>query len=215
MSFRSFVVSGCVCALLAGGAAFAQTTAPTAPAAPTAEPALPPSPTVTGPSKIAIINIQQAILSTDQGKKLYAALQQRFAPKRTEIQTAQDEITKLNGQLSSGGNTMSADAKNQLTQEIARKQRDLQQNVDNAQTDYQNAETELMNTVGNTMMPMLKTYADQHGYTVVIDVSMSWPQSPVLYFNPGTDITGDIVKIYDQQHTSTSTSSTAKPAAGK
>lgn len=212
MNFRSLLVTGCACALLLGGAAAAQTS----PTAGAALPALPPSPTVTGPSKIAIVNIQQAIFSTEQGKKLDAALQARFAPKKTELNNAQDELNKLNSQLTAGGNTMSAAAKTQLQQEIASKQRDLTQNVDNAQTDYQNAQSDLLNTVGNTMMPLLKTYAVQHGYTAVIDVSMSWPQSPVLYFNPGIDITGDIVKLFDQAHpASAASSSTSKPAAAK
>jgi len=212
MNFRSLLVTGCACALLLGGAAAAQTSS--APAAPAP---LPPPPTVTGPSKIAIINIQEAILSTEQGKKLNAALQVRFAPKKTELGNEQDELNKLNSQLTAGGNTMSVTAKTQLQQEIASKQRDFTQNADNAQTDYQNAQSDLLNTVGNTLMPLLKTYAEQHGYTAVIDVSMSWPQSPVLYFNPGTDITGDIVKLFDQAHpaTTSSTSSTSKPAAAK
>lgn len=214
MNFRSLLVSGCACAVLLAGAAFAQT-APTASSGATALPALPPSPTVTGPSKIAIIDIETAILSTDQGKKLNAALQQRFAPKRSQLQSEADAISKLTSQLNAGGNTMSADAKAQLQQQIARQQRDLQQDSDNAQSDYQQAQTDLLNTVGATMMPLLKNYAEQHGYTAIIDVSMSWPQSPVLYYNPGTDITGDIVRLYDQAHPESGSTTTSKPSASK
>jgi len=159
---------------------------------------------------MAVINIQEAIMTTAEGKKLDAALQARFAPKRAEIESAQKEITTLQNQLNAGGNTMSQTAKDDLNRQIQTKQRDAQQNMDNAQSDYQTAQTDLMNTVGGKMMPILKSYAEEHGYTAVIDVSLPWPQSPVLYYNPGTVITSDIVKLYDQAHPVTA-SSTGKP----
>ncbi|MGH9394287.1 MAG: OmpH family outer membrane protein [Terriglobales bacterium] len=160
----------------------------------------PPSPTVTGPSKIAIINIQQTIAETGEGKKLALALDARFAPKETEIQNTNKAIAALQKQLTDQGNTMSQQAKDDLNREIAAKQRDAQQSAQNAESDFQNAQAEMMNTVAGKMMPVLKKYAEEHGYTAVIDISMNWPQSPVLYYNPGTDITGDMIKLYDQAH---------------
>lgn len=202
MDFKPSLVLGCVVACL-GVLTFAcpasAQTAPPKPA-PAAAAALPPSPTVTGPSKIAIISIQVAITNTAEGKKLEGELDARFAPKNTEIQNGQRQIEALQKQLTDGGNTMSQQAKADLNNEIQTKQRDYQQTAQNAQSDYQNAQTELMNQVGGKMMPILKTYAEQHGYTAVVDVSFGWPQSPVLYYNPGIDITGDIIKLYDQAH---------------
>lgn len=203
MNFRFALASVCLSAALLATGAPAQTAPQPAPAGP---------PTVTGPSKIAMINIQDAILSTAEGKKLNAAMQARFAPRSTDLTNQKNEITALQNQLDAGGNTMSTDAKATLTQEITTKTRDYQQSVTNAQTDFQDAQTELMNTVGNKMMPILKTYAEAHGYTAVIDISLPWPQSPVLYYNPGTVITSDIVKLYDAAHPVAAATSTAKPA---
>ncbi len=184
----SLVLVGCLCASLPVAAMAQAKPAASAPAAPS------------GPSKIGIINIQEAIVTTQEGQKLEAALRTRFAPRQAEISSAQKEIQALQKQLADGGNTMSADAKSQLTQEIATKQRDFQQTAQNAQTDYQSAETDLMNAVGTKMMAVLQTYAKQHGYTAIVDVSLPWPQSPVLYYNPGTVITKDIVRLYDAAH---------------
>ncbi|HXR96671.1 MAG TPA: OmpH family outer membrane protein [Terriglobales bacterium] len=193
----------CVCLSILACAAFAQTT----PAPATAPPAT--SPTVTGPSKVGILNIQEAIETTGEGKKLEAALSARFAPKSAEIAAAQKEIATLQNQLNSGSNTMSDATKADLQRQIQTKQRDAQQVADNAQTDYQAAQADIMNTVGAKMMEILKKYAEEHGYTAIIDVSLPWPQSPVLYFNPGTVVTSDIVKLYDAAHPVAAT--TAKP----
>ncbi|MGH9487154.1 MAG: OmpH family outer membrane protein [Terriglobales bacterium] len=195
-----------LCAALLSAAAVAQSAKP-APRAPV----LPASPTVTGPSKIGIINIREAIMKTAEGKKLFANLQARFAPRETSLKNAQNAITALQNQLKNGGNTMSDQAKQDLSQQIQGKQRDYQQTVQNDQSDYQNAQTNVLNTVGNKMMPIIEKYAKDHGYTAIVDVSFGWPQTPVLYYNPGAVVTGDIVRLYDQAHPASVASDPGSP----
>jgi outer membrane protein len=204
MTFRTLVLAGC-CATLLAPAAMAQAK----PAAPPAAAAAPiASPTVTGPSKIGFINIQEAIASTEEGKKMAADLKSRFSPKQTDLENQQKAIDALQKRLQDGGNTMSQAAKDDLTRQIQSKQRDFQQDVQNFQSDTQSAESDAMNTIGQKMLPLLKKYADDHGYTAIVDISLGWPQQSVLYFNPGTVITGDMVKIYDQAHPLAASSTT-------
>lgn len=214
MKFKLLALVVGICCVLSALPLTAQTTqAPAqANAAAAALPPPPGPPTVTGPSKIGIIDIQQAIASTQEGKKLDAGVQASFAPKRAELDNEAKAIQAIQNQINAGGNTMSAEAKSQLNQELQSKQRDYQQAADNAQSDYQNAETNVMNTIGAKMMPMIKKYAEDHGYTAIVDVSMPWPQSPVLYYNPGTVITGDIIREYDAANPVGATA--AKPGGG-
>lgn len=198
-------LAAALCTALFATAALAQTSAAAKPES--AAPAV-----VAGPTRIAIINIEEAISETQEGQKLGEGLKSQFAPKRAELEASQKQITAMQKQLADGGNTMSQTAKADLSNQIQSKERDFQQAADNAQSDYQNAQTELMNTVGNKLMPILKTYAEQHGFTEVLDVSMQWPQNPVLYSNPGADITKEIVKLYDQAHPS---AAPAKPSGGQ
>lgn len=153
-----------------------------------------------GPSKIAIINIQQAIEATAEGRKAGTALEARFAPRQSELQTMETQIQALQKQLSDPSGALSAQAKSDLTSQLQARQRDYSQAGQNAESDFQQAQTELLNTIGAKVMPILQQYASQHGYTLVMDVSLRWPQSPLLYFDPGTNITADIVKLYDQAH---------------
>lgn len=206
MTFRTLVLTG-LCAALMAPAALAQAKPAAPPAATAAAPTG--SPTVTGPSKIGFINIQQAIASTEEGKKLAADLKTRFTPKQTDLENQQKAIDALQKRLQDGGNTMSQAAKDDLNRQIQTKQRDFQQDVQNFQSDTQSAESDAMNTIGQKMMPLLKKYADDHGYTAIVDISLGWPQQSVLYFNPGTIITGDIVKLYDQAHPLAASSTTA------
>lgn len=163
-------------------------------------PALPPAPTVTGPSKLAFINFQQAISETTDGAKLVAQLKAKYEPKQAQFAKENAQIQAMEKQLSDGASTMSADAKQQLSQKIQDQQRNLQQSAQDAQSDYQQDVEGVLQQVGTKLMPVIESYARQHGYTLVVDSGLRWPQSPVVYAEQGTDITGAVVRLYDQQH---------------
>ena len=59
------------------------------------------------PSKIGIIHIQNAIISTKDGQKAANELQTRFAPKKADLEKKQSTISQLQDQLRKGSNTMS------------------------------------------------------------------------------------------------------------
>ncbi len=148
--------------------------------------------------KIGIINIQQAIQGSQEGKKAVADLNTEFKPKQTDLQNQSKEIQSLQQKLQDGGNTLSADAKAELTRTIESKQKDLQRAYEDAQSDYQNATNDAINRIGTKMMQIINAYAQEHGFTLILDVSS--PQTPVLYASEAINITPDIIKLYDQKY---------------
>ncbi|MBI3280039.1 MAG: hypothetical protein HYZ57_09385 [Acidobacteria bacterium] len=65
----------------------------------------------TTPTKIGVIQIQAAIISTREGKKAAADLEARSAPKKKELEKQQAEINALRDQLQKSSNTASEDVK--------------------------------------------------------------------------------------------------------
>jgi len=185
---------------LAMGAALAYGQAAGAAAAPA--PAAGPAPT-----KIAIINITQAILGTKDGQVAATALQARFAPRQQELQKRQTEIAGLREQLAKGSATMSQEAKDKLMRDIDSGTKALNRENEDAQADLDQEQGKVQQDLGGKIMAIIDQYALKNGYAVVLDVSN--PQSPVLWAASAVEITGDIVKLYDQAHPSTA----AAPAA--
>jgi outer membrane protein len=154
------------------------------------------SPTGPPPSKVCIIGIQQAIANTNEGKKELDGLQQRFAPKQAELKALNDEIEKLKAQLQAQGDKLSEEARAAQVRTIESKQKLLQRNFDDAQSEFQQAQQEIFNRLGAKMAKILADYAVKNGYGVVLDVSN--PQTtPVLYAS--TNITQEIIDAYNAQ----------------
>jgi outer membrane protein len=176
--------------------------------APTQAAAPPPHQAMPGPAatKIAIINIQSAILNTKDGQKAAAD-----NPRKTELDKKRTEIDAIQEQLRKGAATMSDEAKERLQKEIDAGTKELNRKGQDMNDDLEQEQGRIMQDLGAKMMKIVEEYAAQNGYAVVLDVSN--PQTDVLWAAASTNITPDIVRLYDQAHPNAA--APAPPAAAK
>ncbi len=154
-------------------------------------------------SKIAIINIQQAIAECEEGKKESATLSAKANAKKAELEKIQKDIEAMQKQLQDQATTLNDDAKAQLSRQIDQKTKDLQRQQQDAQDEFQNLSGEVVNKIGRKMLKIIDQYATEQGYTAVLDVSS--PQAGVLWFAPTANITTEIIRRYDAANVSGAT----------
>ena len=202
---KNFVV---VTAMVLGAAALASAQTP---AVPMVKPVAPQT-TGVAPTKIAIISVQQAIMSTGDGKKAAAEMQAKFNPRQEQLKKMQADIQALQDQMKKGSATMSDEAKSRLAREIETKTKSFQRDADELNADIEQENGRLMQDLGSKMQAVWEQYLPQNGYALLIDVGSQ--QTPVLWASSSVDITTEIIKLYDQAHPVTATAApAAKPAA--
>jgi outer membrane protein len=162
-------------------------------------------------TKVGIINIQQAIISTRDGQAAVKELQDRFNPKQKELQDQQAEIQSLQQQLQRGANTLSEEALRKLRQDIDDKQRALQRNSEDAQIEFDQQQQRVFAGISEKMQAVIDKFAREKNFQLIIDVSS--PQSGVLFASNSIDITKDVIAAFDSDTTPTSGAAAAKPAA--
>ena len=177
-------------------------------------PAADPGPPAT---KIGVVNIQEAIMTSNEGKKEADTLQAKFGGRQNELKTLNDEVENLKKQYTAQEASLSEDARSTKAKAIEAKSKTLQRNYEDFQNEVNQAEQEVINRIGQKMLGVLEKYAKANGFAVVIDVSN--PQTPVLWFNQGTLITKQLVEAYNAQSgiaapapKSTGTTAPARPA---
>ena len=184
--------------IFASSAAWAQTTSASA-AGPAATASSPASANAAATTKIGVVNIQDAILATEEGKKEFDALQQKFTPKQAELKSLNDEIESLKKQYQAQADKLNDDEKNSRAKTIDTKQKTLQRTYEDAQSEFQQAEQELLNRLGAKMVKTLEKYSQANGFSIVLDVSN--PQtSPVLWATQGNVITKELVDAYNADY---------------
>ena len=150
------------------------------------------------PTRIAVINIQTAIASTEEGKQAAQELQTRFTPRDNEIDSMQKQMQSLQQRLQDGQNTLSDQEKDRLGRQYQELSRQLQRKQQDLQEDAQDARTDVIDRIGQKMMQLIDRYASQNGYSVVLDTSQQ--TSPVLFATNSVVITNEIVRLYNQAY---------------
>jgi outer membrane protein len=177
-------------ALILSVPGFAQAAAP-ASAASAAAAAVPAS------AKVGIVNIQAAIVGSNEGQRDFEELQKKFDPKRQELEGMNKEVDELQKKFNAQGDKLNDEARGDLLKQIDSKKKQLQRNYEDANTDIQAQQNEIANRIGQKLVSVLDKYAKANAFTVILDVSGQ--QSPVLWAASSVDITQSVVEAYNAE----------------
>jgi outer membrane protein len=148
------------------------------------------------PQKFAIINMQDVILNTKDGKKAVNDLKAKFAPKEQEFQKRSEDLQRKQDELRKTENTISEEKKAALLRDIDSMTKSLQRDTDDAREDVNQEQQRVLNELGGKIMQVLNKYANDKQYTMVFDVS-GQPNN-ILFASNTIEITHDIITLYDQ-----------------
>jgi outer membrane protein len=158
--------------------------------------------------KIGVINIQQAIAATAEGKKAFADLQKKYQPRQADLQRQQQEIQNLQDQLQRQQTTLSDAEQVRLSRELSEKQKLFDRAREDAQSDFQQDRQDVISRIGQKMVQIIDDYAKKNGYALILDAQIpvylqsqgqsTDAQLPIYYASSDVNISPAIVKLYDQ-----------------
>jgi len=169
-------------------------------------------------NKIGTINIEQAVIGTNEGQRDFEALRKKLEPKQNELKQQSDELEALQKQLQTQQDKLNEDARAALVKQIETKKKSFDRAVQDAQEDAQNQQKEIFQRILQKMgQPVIVKYAQDNGFNMIVDTSNPWPQSPILWYGEGADITKAVVDIYNVQSgvPAPTAAGAAKPATPK
>ena len=150
------------------------------------------------PVKIAVVQFQDAVASTNEFQRELADIQKKFEPRRAELKNLGDEVDQLTKQLDADSSRLTEAERESRARVLDTKKRQAQRVAEDAQTGYEQATQELFNRIAEKLGRQLTKYAADHGYTLVVDRSEEQDQTPVvLWASPSIDITQQVVDAYN------------------
>ena len=82
---------------------------------------------------------------------------------------------------------------------IDEKEKTLQRNVEDARNDFGSEMNEKLGAVAQKVAGVMTRYAQQNGYTLILDAGSQQQQSPILWAAESTNISEAVVQAYNQQ----------------
>jgi outer membrane protein len=145
--------------------------------------------------KIAIIDMQSALVGTKDGQKAAADLKAKFTPREQDLQKKQQELAAKQDQYRKIENTISEEAKATLQRDIDGLTKSLQRDSDDARQDLDQEQQRILQDLGQKMMQVIQKYAGEKSLGMIFDVS-GQPNN-LIYAATSMDITRDIIALYD------------------
>jgi outer membrane protein len=158
----------------------------------------PASPASAAAPKVAVIEFQAAVTSTNEFQREFGDVQKKFSPQREQLKSLSDEVETLTKQLQTQGSTLSDAARAEKAKAIDEKKKQAQRLLEDSQNDYQQSMQEAFAKVATKVEELLQAYSKEQGYTLVIDATEQQQQAPmVLYAADSSNITKAIVEAYN------------------
>jgi outer membrane protein len=196
---RTLVLVSALGAGLMTAAGMAQTPAAPAPttAAPAPKPAAEaaPAPPQAIPAKIALVAFEQCVLATNEGQRAIQDIQQKYKPKKDQIDALSTEVDSLKKQLQSAPATLPDAERATRLKTIDTKEKQLNREAEDAQTAYNAELQEVYGKIAPKVSTALKKYVSDNGFTILLDVSSQ--QSNVMWIGPNIDVTQAVVTAYN------------------
>lgn len=184
MSFhRSFLSRAAVAGVL--GLALAAVPAAAQQAAPAAAPA--------GSIKIAVIDTEKILLSSQAGKKALADLKKLQEQRETELRTKAQELKDLQSKISEGRLSLAQDKLADLSKQYEEKEITLRRQQDDATRELNKKRDEMLGQIDERVMPVINQVGKDLGYTLIFRKF----ESGLIYADEAIDITATIIQRLD------------------
>jgi outer membrane protein len=197
---RTLVFATALATGLAASSLFAQSTAAKAPApARATAPATAPTEVKPEaiPAKVAVIAFEQGVVATNEGQRAVAAIQKKYEPKKDAIQAQSAEVDSLKKQYQALPATLSDEERASRLKAIDTKEKALQRDVEDAQNAYNTDVQEAYGKVAQKFGGTAVKYAQEHGFTLLLNIGGQQQLPTVLWWQQTTDITQAAIDAYN------------------
>ncbi|MGB9457353.1 MAG: OmpH family outer membrane protein [Bryobacteraceae bacterium] len=148
--------------------------------------------------RVALVNIQDAILATTDGQNAAKALDAEFGPRKAALDEEQKAIAQKQSRLEQ--EKLTPEERKKLQQEVDDAIVVLNAKMDQADADLDRAQKKTLAELGKKMVAVIVEFATTTGYAMVFDTSTS--QAPLLYADNATDITSEVIAAYESRYKS-------------
>ncbi len=149
---------------------------------------------VSAQTKVAVVNLQQAVFESAEIKKADAEMVAKYRPRQQEIEKLNADGSAIQQKLQAGQGKLSDQAAADLQAQLQKIQRELQRKNEDLQADSERERNEILSKASQKMQEIIRKVADTKGVDLVVDTQTT------LYFKAPMDITKDVIAAYDQAY---------------
>jgi outer membrane protein len=146
-----------------------------------------------GQGKLGVINSQEVLEKSVEGKKVIARIQEKDKQYQASIAKLDDDIRQLQTKLNTQRLTLTEEAAAQAQADLDKKTTDRKRMAEDAYAGMQDLTTRLFKRVQDELIPIVEALGKERGFDVIFDLQ----KSGAAWVSPAIDMTAELIKRYD------------------
>lgn len=167
--------------------------------------------------RVAVVNLQRAVMSTEDGLRATANVKKIFDARQNELSKIENDLKKQGDDLEKQAKIISKDAYNKKREELQKQFIDYQAKAMEANKELDKKQRELTDPIVEKMLGIVKRIATTENYDIVVDSSpsMAGPWGAVAYARTDLDLTDKCIQTYNSGSVGTAPASSGSAAPKK
>lgn len=159
---------------------------------------------------VAVVSFNALVFETNEAQRDMGALQAKYAPRQSQLESLNKEIETERKNLSDVGDKLNDQERERRVQTLGAKQKQFDREADDFRNDSQTDAQQVYQRVAQKVFAFVQEYAHDHGYAAVIDRGTD--AAPVVWYTAeNIDVTEAMVKAYNSKSGVTPPDAGAKP----
>ena len=146
--------------------------------------------------KIGVVDYQEVLELTEDGKKAKAELEKLLADRKRDVDTKKRDFEKAKESYEKGRLAMSADALGKKEKELQERAMDLQQFAMKAEGEVGKAEMGLKQDILKKIRAVVEKIGSEGGYSYIAEKN----EGGVIFYKDALDITKQVVAEYNKAY---------------
>ncbi|MDX1763413.1 MAG: OmpH family outer membrane protein [bacterium] len=150
----------------------------------------------TAEEKIAFVDFQRVFEQSDVIKKMNEKLQDSIRAEQQTLEKKRDALERTKEELEKKIGVLNPEARTKKEEELRAELKDLKRYAGDKEEEFQRRGSTLMQGIMKDLTDIVKEIGKSRNFSAVVERSTGG----VIYFDPGSDITEEVVKEYDKRN---------------
>ena len=146
-----------------------------------------------GPAKIGVVNSQEVLQKSAEGKKVMAQLENKGNENQDRLSKLDEEIRQLENKVNTQRLTLTQEALMNLTSDIDRKKTARNRFVEDARREMGELQGRLFRRIQDELLPIIQKIGEDSDIDLIFDIG----NSGIIHFSSAIDLTAEVIKQYD------------------
>jgi len=143
--------------------------------------------------KVGVVDMQRALNDCEAGKKARDQVKAKFEKAQDQLKRQREDLDRLREDYDKKAVVLKEEERRNLEKDLENRSLEFKRKYEDFQRDLKRTDSELTAGIVDELYGLVRDYGEKHGYSFVLEAS----NGALLYNDKATDITDDIIKLYN------------------